>query len=367
MQRYLVGGAVRDQLLGRPLHDRDWVVVGQTPAAMLAAGYQPVGKDFPVFLDPESKEEVALARTERKVGQGYTGFACVADPSVTLVEDLLRRDLTINAMAQASDGTLIDPYNGQADLQARWLRHVSEAFVEDPLRVLRLARFAARLPTFSVHPETMALLQKMVIAGELQHLVAERVWQETERALQAEVPTRFFDVLAACGARAQLWPEIKSWSLPLAALRCASLQQASWPVCWAVLCARLPLADVKALGQRLRVPKQGQQLAELLASLWPCYRATPQPSAAQQVAFLEQTDAYRRPERLRPLLTACVILNASQAGQPPVDAIEQTVWWRAFQQTQGLRFADLAAPGLTGDAIGTALHQQRIALLDKFE
>lgn len=210
MQIYLVGGAVRDSLLNIPVVDHDWVVVGATPAELLALGYQQVGKDFPVFLNPDSHEEYALARTERKSGQGYTGFTCYAAPDVTLEEDLLRRDLTINAIARSAEGELIDPYGGVADLQARVLRHVSDAFGEDPLRVLRVARFNARFAHlgFRIADETLALMRQMAHSGELAALTAERVWKETEKALQSQSPQVYFQVLRDCGALAVLFPEI---------------------------------------------------------------------------------------------------------------------------------------------------------------
>src|SRR5210317_1295764 len=210
MEIYLVGGAVRDELLGYPVAERDWVVVGARPEDLLDQGYQQVGKDFPVFLHPESKDEYALARTERKSGHGYTGFAVHYDPTVTLEEDLLRRDLTVNAMARDGVGNIIDPYGGQADLASRILRHVSEAFVEDPLRVLRTARFAARYAhlDFSVAPETLALMTEIVSQGELAHLPAERVWVELERALGERSPQVFVEVLRACNALAALLPEV---------------------------------------------------------------------------------------------------------------------------------------------------------------
>ncbi len=215
MKTYQVGGSVRDQLLGLPAVDRDYVVVGATVDEMLAAGYQPVGKDFPVFLHPKTKEEYALARTERKSGRGYTGFAFQAEPDVTLEEDLLRRDLTINAMAVDADGTLIDPYGGARDIAAKVLRHVSDAFAEDPLRVLRLARFAARFTDFNVAPETLALCKKLVADGEVRELVAERVWQEISRGLMEAQPARMFEVLRACGALAELAPELdRLWGVP---------------------------------------------------------------------------------------------------------------------------------------------------------
>ena len=210
MKSYLVGGAVRDRLLGLPIKDKDWVVVGATPQQMLDAGYQQVGRDFPVFLHPDSHEEYALARTERKSGSGYTGFTCYAAPDVTLEQDLLRRDLTVNALAEDADGTIIDPYGGQQDLQQRILRHVSPAFAEDPLRVLRVARFAARYAhlSFRIADETLALMREMADAGELAHLTPERVWKETESALGTRNPQVFFQTLRDCGALKVLFPEI---------------------------------------------------------------------------------------------------------------------------------------------------------------
>ena len=216
MQAWIVGGAVRDRLLGRPVNDRDWVVVGSTPEAMAAAGFTPVGRDFPVFLHPQTHEEYALARTERKSGRGYLGFAVQASPDVTLEDDLTRRDLTINAIAEdPATGALVDPHGGQRDLQQRVLRHVGPAFVDDPVRLLRLARLAARFADFSVAPETEALLAQMVASGEVDHLVPERVWQELSRGLMEDRPDRMFDVLRHCGALRVLLPEVdRLWGVP---------------------------------------------------------------------------------------------------------------------------------------------------------
>ena len=215
MKSYVVGGAVRDALLGLPVQDRDHVVVGATPEQMVAQGFRPVGKDFPVFLHPQTQEEYALARTERKTAPGYHGFVFHTDPGVTLEEDLVRRDLTINAMAQGDDGAIVDPFGGKADIERRIFRHVSEAFEEDPVRILRLARFAARFPEFTVAPETMALMQRMVEKGEADALVAERVWQEISRGLMEDRPSRMFDVLRECGALARIMPELDAlWGVP---------------------------------------------------------------------------------------------------------------------------------------------------------
>ncbi|NUN62652.1 MAG: multifunctional CCA tRNA nucleotidyl transferase/2'3'-cyclic phosphodiesterase/2'nucleotidase/phosphatase, partial [Burkholderiaceae bacterium] len=219
MQIYMVGGAVRDRLLGRPVNDHDWVVVGATPEQMVAQGYLPVGRDFPVFLHPQTREEYALARTERKSGRGYRGFVVQTSPDVTLEEDLSRRDLTINAIASCADGVgaeaIFDPYFGARDLQDKVLRHVTDAFHEDPVRILRVARFAARFTDFSVAPETMDLMRSMVAHGEADHLVAERVWQELARGLMEEQPSRMFEVLRQCGALKVVLPEVdRLWGVP---------------------------------------------------------------------------------------------------------------------------------------------------------
>lgn len=297
---YVVGGAVRDALLGQPASDRDWVVVGATPDALRAAGFRPVGKDFPVFLHPETNEEVALARTERKSGRGYHGFVFHADEHVTLEEDLGRRDLTINAIAQGADGELIDPYGGQRDLAARVLRHVSPAFVEDPVRLLRLARLAARFHDFSIAPETQALLRRMVEDGEVDALVPERVWQELSRGLMQARPSRMFEVLRDCGALARLLPEVdRLWGVPqppahhpeidtgvhlMLVLDQAARLRAPLPVRWACLVHDLgkgttPSAEwprhhgheqrsarlAQAVAERLRVPGDCRELADAVA------------------------------------------------------------------------------------------------------
>ena len=262
MQIYVVGGAVRDALLGRPCDDRDYVVVGATPEAMVAQGFRPVGRDFPVFLHPKTHEEYALARTERKSGRGYHGFTFHTAATVSLEEDLARRDLTINAMAQGEDGRLVDPFHGQQDLKAKILRHVSPAFSEDPVRILRLARFAARFPDFSVAPETLALMQSMVTAGEVDFLVAERVWQELAKGMMEARPSKMFEVLRACGALARLLPEVDAlFGVPqraefhpeidagvhtLMALDMSATRSLSLPARFAVLCHDLGKAMTPA-------------------------------------------------------------------------------------------------------------------------
>ncbi|MDE2505467.1 MAG: multifunctional CCA addition/repair protein, partial [Burkholderiales bacterium] len=333
MDFYVVGGAVRDALLGLPAADRDWVAVGATPARMIELGYRPVGKDFPVFIDPASGEEVALARTERKSGRGYHGFTFHAAPEVTLEQDLARRDLTINAIAQARDGTLIDPYDGQGDLRRRLLRHVSDAFAEDPVRLLRVARLAARFTDFTLAPETQALLRAMVDAGEVDALVSERVWQELARGLMAARPSRMFEVLRGCGALARLLPEVdRLWGVPqpsehhpeidtgvhlMLVLDQAAALEAPLAVRWACLCHDLgkgttPAAELPrhrghegrsarlaaALAERLRVPNACRELADVVAREHGHVHGSGALGAAALLRLFERCDALRRPERL---------------------------------------------------------------------
>lgn len=340
MNIYIVGGAVRDELLGRPVVDRDYVVVGASPQAMLDKGFRPVGKDFPVFLHPETQEEYALARTERKTGHGYHGFAFHAAPDVTLEQDLARRDLTINAMARAADGTLIDPFCGQRDLKAKILRHVGPAFAEDPVRILRIARFAARFGDFSLAPETLELMRGMVAAGEADHLVAERVWQELARGLMEALPSRMFAVLRECGALARLLPEVEAlFGVPqradyhpeidtgvhtLMVVDEAARRNFALPVRFAALTHDLGKATtpadilprhhghearsvrlVGALCERLRVPGDCRDLALLAARYHGDIHRAAELRATTLVTLLERTDALRRPERFSQLLQAC--------------------------------------------------------------
>jgi tRNA nucleotidyltransferase (CCA-adding enzyme) len=306
MQVYLVGGAVRDELLGLPAPERDWVVVGATPEELQRAGYRPVGREFPVFLHPDTREEYALARLERKTGPGYRGFETRFSPDVTLEQDLQRRDLTINAMARASDGTLIDPYGGQRDLAQRLLRHVSAAFVEDPVRVLRVARFAARLAThgFSVAPETRELMRQMVANGEINALVPERVWREMARALLEANAAVFFDTLQDCGALALLLPEL-AWDAPAhVALQRAVALSPEGSVRFAALLADTPAAAITTLCERLRVPNDYRELALLGARLQQRSAQADRLDAPGTLEFLEVADALRRPERFQLLLSA---------------------------------------------------------------
>jgi len=281
---YVVGGAVRDELLGLAVQDRDFVVVGATPEQMVAAGFKPVGRDFPVFLHPKTHEEHALARTERKSGRGYKGFTVYSAPDVTLEQDLRRRDLTINAMAKKSDGTLVDLFGGKADLDNRVLRHVSEAFAEDPVRILRVARFAARFG-FRIADETLALMKTMVENGEAGHLVAERVWQEFAKGLVEPQPGRMFEALEQCGLRAKLLPELKSvpriFSGPL-------------PVRFGLLCFSLNEAEIRALTDRLKVPNEERELALLACR---CKDLLNPSKPAEYLDLFKRADAFRRPER----------------------------------------------------------------------
>ncbi|KAA0646420.1 fused tRNA nucleotidyltransferase/2',3'-cyclic phosphodiesterase/2' nucleotidase/phosphatase Cca, partial [Escherichia coli] len=338
MKIYLVGGAVRDALLGLPVKDRDWVVVGSTPQEMLDAGYQQVGRDFPVFLHPQTHEEYALARTERKSGSGYTGFTCYAAPDVTLEDDLKRRDLTINALAQDDNGEIIDPYNGLGDLQNRLLRHVSPAFGEDPLRVLRVARFAARYAHlgFRIADETLALMREMTHAGELEHLTPERVWKETESALTTRNPQVFFQVLRDCGALRVLFPEIDAlFDVPapakwhpeidtgihtLMTLSMAAMLSPQVDVRFATLCHDLGkgltppelwprhhghgpagVKLVEQLCQRLRVPNEIRDLARLVAEFHDLIHTFPMLNPKTIVKLFDSIDAWRKPQRVEQL------------------------------------------------------------------
>lgn len=314
MKIYLVGGAIRDRLLGRAVGERDWVVVGATPEAMVARGFKPVGKDFPVFLHPESHEEYALARTERKSAPGYHGFVIHASPEVTLEEDLRRRDLTVNAMAEDDEGNLIDLHGGRDDLERRVLRHISPAFAEDPVRILRLARFAARYASlgFRVAEETLELMREMVRAGEVDALVAERVWREWERALGEPTPGRFIQVLRDCGALARLLPELdhsfhppeESGLFSLRVLERAVALSSDRPVRLAALLGRLQPEQVVAIANRLKLPKEYRELARQVAQQRKRILNADQLSPSELLALLQELDALRRPERLEPLLTA---------------------------------------------------------------
>jgi len=379
MQVYLVGGAVRDELLGLPVRERDWVVVGATPQELERAGYRSVGREFPVFLHPDTHEEYALARLERKVGPGYRGFVTEFSPAVTLEQDLLRRDLTINAMARDATGTLIDPYGGRADLEARLLRHVSPAFAEDPVRILRVARFAARFAPlgFRVAPETLELMRAMVRAGEADALVSERVWRELERALATDDPGRAFQALQDCGALAVLLPELaRAADLPaeLDALHRATAittpqGQPDTAARWAALLAALPAGDVEALCGRLRVPAEHRDLA-LLAARVHAHLASGVDGGARlptdpdrMLELLELADAWRRPERFGRWLEVWCARAAAEAQ--PLVAVDQCAARLAAAQ-RAAAAVQLAAPELAarrGPEIASLLHERRLAAL----
>ena len=305
MKIYLVGGAVRDELMGVSDSDKDWVVVGATPEDLIFEGYKPVGKDFPVFLHPLTGEEYALARTERKTAPGYHGFVFHADPGITLEEDLARRDLTINAIAKDLDGRLIDPFNGQADIRARVFRHVSQAFKEDPVRILRLSRFAARYPEFSIATETQVLLHQMCEDGEVDALVSERVWQELSKGLMAKSPFRMLEVLMSCGALKRLFPNLDETALNTANLdhlRAALTKAASLN---GLLSERFAILNfLWPIAQHLKAPKDCAELAELLKNTYDLLSNAFSLNAKELLALLQACDALRRPERFTELLNA---------------------------------------------------------------
>lgn len=399
---YLVGGAVRDGLLGVKPRERDWVVTGATPESLQKKGFRQVGASFPVFLHPETQEEYALARTERKQGQGYHGFAVDFHSSVTLQQDLERRDLTINAIAQDEQGQLIDPFNGQADIAARLLRHVSPAFAEDPLRVLRVARFAARFADlgFTVHPETLALMQRMVRDGEIGHLVAERSWAEIESGLSSARPSVFLQVLHDCGALAVLLPEVDGlfgipqderyhpeidtalhvqmtldyaasqqyptevrFALLLHDLGKALTPQADWPSHHQHETLGLPL--VKEVCQRLKAPTAYRELAERVCELHlRCHRAEDL-GAKALLKFLDAADLLRRPERLQPLLQACESDYRGRLGLEQRPYPQAGIIAAALYAAQQVKTADLHTEGMSGLEIGQALHTARIRAIDR--
>jgi tRNA nucleotidyltransferase (CCA-adding enzyme) len=364
MQVYLVGGAVRDELLGRPVSERDWVVVGATPEEMERLGYRPVGREFPVFLHPQSKEEYALARLERKTGAGYRGFVTEFSPQVSLEQDLMRRDLTINAMARSAEGTLIDPYGGREDLQRRQLRHVSAAFVEDPVRVLRVARFAARFAglNFQIAPATLALMRTMVVDGEVAALVPERVWREMERALTEAAPEAFFETLHDCGALPVVLPELHWNTSDREALRAAVRLAPDGSVRFAALMARTAPPMIETLCERLRVPNPYRELALLCARLKERVQDAAGSDAAGLLELLESADAFRRPERFDRLLLAC---SAAAPTADPPDA--QSLLRAAATVARGVSLASAHMEGLQGAQIATALRAARIQSLAHFQ
>jgi tRNA nucleotidyltransferase (CCA-adding enzyme) len=338
---YLVGGAVRDELLGLPVKERDYVVVGATPEEMARLGYKPVGKDFPVFLHPRTHEEYALARTERKSGRGYKGFQIHAAPEVTLEEDLKRRDLTINAMAKAEDGALIDPFGGAKDLSAKVLRHVSEAFAEDPVRILRVARFAARFG-FSVHETTLALMREMVESGEADYLVAERVWQEFSKGLAEPRAERMLEVLERCGLLKKAFPELKSWPQRFAG---------SVPVRFALLTWPLTEAQIEALAERLRAPNEVRELALTAARNREGLKSS---TPEGLLGLLKGADAFRRPERFAELL------EAAKLAEPGIDTARLQ---RALQTAAAVDAGAIAAQAASPRDIARRIDEARLAAL----
>ncbi len=362
MKRYVVGGAVRDALLDLPVADRDWVVVGATPEEMTAAGFRPVGKDFPVFLHPETHEEHALARTERKSGRGYKGFTVYAAPDVTLEEDLRRRDLTINAMAQDETGRLIDPFGGERDLRAGVLRHVSEAFAEDPLRVLRVARFAARFG-FRIADETLGLMRRLVETGEMQALVAERVWQELARGLAEPQPAQMFDALVRCGAQHAVLPELDgvlandaSRGSLADALQRAARAKASLPERFALIAHALGAQCETAMTApcgRLRAPKEVQELSLAVCRCGAGLRAAASDAPPQLLATLKCVDAFRRPERLAALLRT---LALAQPGEASTQADRRLT--RALEAARTVDAGAIAAGSAAGE-IGARIDAAR--------
>jgi tRNA nucleotidyltransferase (CCA-adding enzyme) len=400
MRVYLVGGAVRDQLLGLPVGERDWVVVGADPVELVNAGYQSVGREFPVFLHPQTHEEYALARRERKVAPGYRGFTTQFSADVTLEEDLKRRDLTINAMAEAESGELIDPYGGQADLASRQLRHVSEAFVEDPVRVLRVARFAARFAPFGfrVAPETLALMRRMTAAGEVSALVPERVWQETERALGEADPQVFFETLRACGALAVIFPEIDAlFGVPqpprwhpeidtgvhvMMALHQAAGMGASTAVRFAVLThdlgkaltpraewpshhghEQLGLEPLEDLSTRLKVPNACRELAHLATLQHTLVHRALELKPATALTLLENCDAFRRPERFGELLQACEADARGRAGREAEPYPQADYLREALAAATSVVLTEDERRGLPGPAIGEQIRRRRLAVV----
>jgi tRNA nucleotidyltransferase (CCA-adding enzyme) len=409
MQIYRVGGSVRDELLGLPVKDRDWVVVGATPEQMSALGYLPVGKDFPVFLHPQTREEYALARTERKTARGYKGFAIHTSPEVTLEEDLARRDLTINSIAVHDHSTLgsgqnkptndlVDPYGGQRDLQARVLRHVTDAFREDPVRILRVARFAARFSDFRVAPETLQLMREMVQHGEADHLVAERVWQEMARGLMEATPSRLFDVLIECGALKVLLPEVdRLWGVPqrpdyhpeidtgvhvMMVLDMSARLQAPLAVRFACLVHDLGKgttpADMlprhigheersvrllKGVCERLRVPVDCRELAEVVAREHGNIHRSGDFSAAALVRLLERCDALRKPARFGEILLACECDARGRLGFEDQPYPQRARLAGALAAAQSVATADIAqqamAEGLSGPKVGERIQAAR--------
>ncbi|GFM50592.1 multifunctional CCA addition/repair protein [Pseudomonas capsici] len=404
MQIYKVGGAVRDRLLGQPVTDTDWVVVGASADEMLVKGYRPVGTDFPVFLHPLTGEEYALARTERKSGVGYGGFVFHASPDVTLEQDLIRRDLTINAMAEDKDGNLTDPYGGQHDIEARILRHVSPAFAEDPLRVLRVARFAARYASlgFSIAPETMGLMRQLSESGELKALTPERSWKEISRALMEDQPQVFIQVLHDCGALKELIPEVEAlFGVPqpaahhpeidtgkhvLSVLRQAALHEQPLSVRWACLLHDLGkgltpesewprhiahehrgLRLIKAVNERFRVPKECQELALLVGQYHTHGHRALELKPSTLLELLHSFDVYRRPQRFEEFIVACEMDARGRDGFEELNYPQADYLRGAAQAARTVAVQPLVEKGLKGQDLGNALKDERLDALKVYK
>jgi tRNA nucleotidyltransferase (CCA-adding enzyme) len=398
LQTYVVGGAVRDALLGLPIKDRDYVVVGSTVDEMLSLGFKPVGKDFPVFLHPQTHEEFALARTERKTSMGYKGFTVHASPHVTLQEDLARRDLTINAIAQDADGNLIDPFNGLADIQAKILRHVSDAFIEDPVRILRTARFAARFTRFTVASQTNALMQTMVRNGEVDALVPERVWQELAIGLMEVKPSRMFEVLRACDALQKILPELNAlWGVPQTAIYhpeidtgvhvmmvidYAAKAKYSLAVRFAALMHDLgkgktpkdiwprhigheerSVALVKEVCVRLKVPNECKELALMVAKFHGKLHQAPQMKPATLLTFLMELDAIRQPARFEDFLKACEADARGRLGLEQCEVVALPLMRQALITVLEVDAGEIAKTCASPQQIKEAIYAARLASL----
>ena len=397
MQIFLVGGAVRDQLLNYPVIEKDWVVVGATPSELMDKGFKQVGKDFPVFLHPKTGDEYALARTERKSGTGYYGFETIAEPSVTLEQDLLRRDLTINAIAMDDDGNLFDPFNGQADLKARLLRHVSPAFAEDPLRVLRVARFAARYAHlgFTIADETQALMKQLAASDELSQLAAERVWKETYRAMAERSPQVYFKILHQCGGLTHWFPEIEAlWGVPnpekwhpeidtgihtMMVLEQAAKLSEDPVTRFAALCHDLGkgitpkenwpshtghekagIQLVIDLCQRIKTPTEYCQLAKLASEYHLHLHKYVELKAATKVKLFEKTDAFRKPERFEQFLLVCEADFRGRTGFESREYPQADLARESLSLCQSVSPKELLAQGFSGKKLGEAIHAERV-------
>lgn len=357
---YLVGGSVRDRLLHLPIIDRDWVVVGATPDELLALGFQQVGKDFPVFLHPTTKEEYALARTERKSGQGYRGFICDFSQDITLEQDLIRRDLTINAIAMDEDGNIVDPYHGIEDLKLKLLRHVSPAFREDPLRVLRVARFAARYHHlgFTIASETKKLMKEMVSAGEINTLTAERVWKETEKALASADPQVYFQVLEQCGALSLLFPALLLSNTIIDALKKSTLLTDDVTIRFAVLCGEFPSkAELEKLCLRIKAPNEYSKLAIMVQQYHRDVEKVTQLTAAQLIGLFNRIDVWRNPCHLEQL----IIASHSYAKTEPF--LQAQYLEKAYKLALGVNVQNIIADGYSGKLIHEELQKRRIEAL----